>query len=169
MLWLSNEAIAYAVAKCRKEPGYKVCIASNSRARRMQIELCVRNCLQDSNDFRVSGNMRYDMWFEFCNGSSIKIIPATDNSRGYKTHLLVADKDIDDDVLNCILRPCEILENMERYRQSCVDETLIRNFRKEYSSQSMKLAGVLEEENSGNDSKEFPNVSESELNKILNI
>lgn len=36
MLWLSNEAIEYAVAKCRREPGYKVGIALNSRATAVQ-------------------------------------------------------------------------------------------------------------------------------------
>ena len=73
MLWLSNEAIEYAVAKCRREPGYKVGIALNSRARNTQIELCLRECLRDTDEVRVRRSV-CNMTVEFHNGSYIKVI-----------------------------------------------------------------------------------------------
>lgn len=39
------------------------------------------------------------MTVEFHNGSYIRVIPASDNARGYRMHLLIADENINDDVL----------------------------------------------------------------------
>lgn len=168
MLWLSDEAIEYAVAKCRKEPGYKVGIALNSRAKHNEVEMCLRGCLRDTDEFRVRRSV-CSMMIEFHNGSYIKVMSASDNTRGNKLHLLIADEDINDEVLNCVLRPCEILESMERQRRRYA-ETLRRDFRAEYLSRPMEPTGLWEREYfNNNDDKEFTDVSESEFMKILNI
>ncbi len=168
MLWLSNEAIEYAVAKCRREPGYKVGIALNSRARNTQIELCLRECLRDTDEFRVRRSV-CNMTVEFHNGSYIRVIPASDNARGYRMHLLIADENINDDVLNCVLRPCENLEWVERQRRRYDEETLRRDFRREYLSRPYEPSvWEMELMNVGED-KDFADVSESEFMKILNI
>ena len=125
MLWLSNEAIEYAVAKCRKESGYKVGIALNSITKYNEVEMYLRDCLRDADEFRVRKST-YDTTVEFHNGSYIRVIPASDKARGYKMHLLIADENINDDVLNCVLRPCENLEWAERqkrrYESKLLDE-----------------------------------------------
>lgn len=124
MFWLSDKAIEYAVFKCQNNPGYKVGIALNSRSKYNDVELCMRKCLKDTDDyiFRKGAN---DKRIEFHNGSYIRIIPATDNSRGYKFHLLITDKEINDEIINCVLRPCEIL-NYVADRHKFSDEEIVR-------------------------------------------
>lgn len=74
MFWLSDEAIEYAVFKCQNNPGYKVGIALNSRSKYNDVELCMRKCLKDTDDyiFRKGTN---DKRIEFHNSSYIRIIP----------------------------------------------------------------------------------------------
>lgn len=168
MLWLSGEAIEYAVAKCRREPGYKVGIALNSRAKHNEVEMCLRGCLRDTDELRIRRSV-CNMMIEFHNGSYIKVISASDNARGNRLHLLIADEDINDEVLDCVLRRCEILESMERQRRRYA-ENLRTEFRAEYLSRPMEPTGLWEREFfNTNDDKDFADVSESEFMKILNI
>lgn len=109
------------------------------------------------------------MMIEFHNGSYIKVISASDNARGNRLHLLIADEDINDEVLDCVLRRCEILESMERQRRRYA-ENLRTEFRAEYLSRPMEPTGLWEREFfNTNDDKDFADVSESEFMKILNI
>lgn len=166
MLWLSKEAVEYAVAKCRRERGYKVGIALNTGARRTHIEYWFRDCISDVDTLRVRRN-GYNMMIEFHNGSYIKVISASDNARGNRLHLLIADEDISDEVLDCVLRPCEILESIERLRRRNEDV-----FIAEYLSRPMRPTGQWEIEYMQiiiDDDNNFADVSESELMKILNI
>jgi len=168
MLWLSDEAIEYAVAKCRREPGYKVGIALNSRAKHNEVEMCLRGCLRDTDECRIRRSV-CNMMIEFHNGSYIKVIPASDNARGNRLHLLIADEDINDEVLDCVFRRCETLESMERQRRRYT-ENLRTEFRAEYLSRPMEPTGLWEREFfNTNDDKDFADVSESEFMKILNI
>lgn len=42
----------------------------------------------------------------FKNGSCIRVIPATENAKGYRAHNVVIDSDIKNrEVINCIIRP----------------------------------------------------------------
>ena len=168
MLWLSDEAIEYAVAKCRREPGYKVGIALNSRAKHNEVEMCLRGCLRDTDELRIRRSV-CNMMIEFHNGSYIKVISASDNARGNRLHLLIADEDINDEVLDCVLRRCEILESMERQRRRYA-ENLRTEFRAEYLTRPMEPTGLWEREFfNTSDDKDFADVSESEFMKILNI
>ena len=168
MLWLSDEAIECAVAKCRREPVYKVGIALNSRAKYNEIEMCLRGCLRDTDEFRVRRSV-CNMTVEFHNGSYIRVIPASDNVRGYRTHLLIADENISDEVINCVLKPCETLAILER-RQRRYNEARFRpDFSREYLSRPYDpIVWEMELMNIGED-KDFADVSESEFMKILNI
>lgn len=84
-------------------------------------------------------------------------------------HLLIADENINDDVLNCVLRPCENLEWVERQRRRYDEETLRRDFRREYLSRPYDPSvWEMELMNVGED-KDFADVSENEFMKILNI
>lgn len=84
----------------------------------------MRKCLKDTDDyiFRKRAN---DKRIEFHNGSYIRIIPATDNSRGYRFHLLIADKEISNEIINYILRPCETLNDVVD-RHELADEEIVR-------------------------------------------
>lgn len=109
------------------------------------------------------------MMIEFHNGSYIKVIPASDNARGNRLHLLIADEDINDEVLDCVFRRCETLESMERQRRRYT-ENLRTEFRAEHLSRPMEPTGLWEREFfNTNDDKDFADVSESEFMKILNI
>lgn len=165
MLWLSDEAIEYAVAKCRREPGYKVGIALNSRAKYNEVEMCLRGCLRDADECRIRRSV-CNMMIEFHNGSYIKVIPASeDNARGNRLHLLIADEDINDEVIN----RCEILESMGRQRRRYA-ENLRTEFRAEYLSRPMEPTGLWEREFfNTNDDKDFADVSEEEFMNILNV
>lgn len=160
MLWLSDEAIEieYAVSKCRSERGYKVGIALNSRAKYKEVELCIRRCLRDTDDFKLRRSTN-NMEIEFHNGSYIKVIPASDNSRGYRYHLLILDEYISDEVLNCVLRHCEIPESIERQRYRRYNSDV---FEKEYICN-----WVMSADNADND-KDYADVSEDEFMEILN-
>ena len=124
MLWLSDEAIEYAVFKCQNNPGYKVGIALNSRSKYNDVELCIQKCLKNMDNYKFCKGI-YDRGIAFHNGSYIRIIPATDNSRGYKFHLLITDEEINDKIINCILRPWEIL-NYVADRHKLSDEEIVR-------------------------------------------
>lgn len=158
MLWLSDEAIEYAVSKCRNERGYKVGIALNSRGKYSDVELCIRRCLRDADIFELRRSTN-NMEIKFHNGSYIKVIPASDNSRGHRFHLLVPDKDISDEVLNCVLRPCETLKSIERQRHRRYNSDI---FEKEYICNWVTAA-----DNADND-KDYADVPEDEFMEILN-
>lgn len=158
MLWLSDEAIEYAVSKCRNERGYKVGIALNSRAKYSDVELCIRRCLRDTDVFELRRSTN-NMEIKFHNGSYIKVIPASDNSRGHRFHLLVPDGDISDEVLNCVLRPCEILESIERQSHRRYNSDI---FEKEYICNWVTAA------NNADNDKDYAEVPEDEFMEILN-
>ena len=163
MLWLSDEAIEYAVAKCRREQGYRIAIAVPNRNRVQEIDYALRSHLRDTDEFRArrGGGLA----IEFHNGSYIKVLTASDNARGHRVHLLIADEDIDDEIISCVLRPYETLEHLERQRRRNTDL-----FRAEYLSRPMEPTGLWEREFfNTDDDKDFADVSEEEFMNILNV
>lgn len=137
MIWLSDEAIEYAVCRCRKIPRYKVGIALNTRTKSNDVHSCLCRHLRYSDVLRFLKQSDGER-VEFYNGSCIQIIPATANSCGYKIHLLIADEDICDETLNSVLRPLEILDKIDKQRRELqnpgMSEKNINNFRKEYTT-----------------------------------
>lgn len=158
MLWLSDEAIEYVVSKCRNEREYKVGIALNSRAKYNEVESCIRRCLRDTDIFEFHRGTN-NIEIKFHNGSYIKVIPASNNSCGHRSHLLLLDEGIGDEVLNCVLRPCEIPESIEWQRHGRYNSDI---FEKEYICNWVTAA-----DNADND-KDYEDVSEDEFMEILN-
>lgn len=54
------------------------------------------------------------------NGILIKAISATDNARGYKFDRIVYDEEIDDEKMNCIVKPC-LLPSMRSFAREELD------------------------------------------------
>ena len=169
MLWLSEEAIEYAVAKCRRERGYRIVIAVPDRNRIQNIECILRNLLRDTDEVITRRRERLDI--EFNNGSYIKTLIASDSARGHRGHLLIADKDIDDEIINCVLRPYETLECIERQRRRQHDADLFRaEYLSRHLSRPIEPIGLWERGSFNiDDDKEFTDVSEEEFMNILNV
>lgn len=160
MLWLSDEAIEYAVKICRRKQNYKVGIVLQNELRILDLEDCLRDCLRDREDFQIHRS-RGCLMIEFCNGSYIKTMLATNNSRGHRVNLLIADENIDDEILDYVFRYCETLDNIERRNQR-YSNTLAREEVLSYYHWGREF---FYEDND----EEIADVSESELMKLLNI
>lgn len=163
MLWLSDEAIEYAVAKCRRERGYRIIIAIPNRNRIQDIEYVLRGLIRDA-DEAVIRRPQGGLNVEFNTGSCIKVLSASDSARGHRSHLLIADKCIDDEIIDCVLRPYENLDRIDRQnRRNTV------HFRAEYLSRPIERTCLWEGIFLNNeDCKEFADVSEDEFINILN-
>lgn len=167
MLWMSEEAIEYAVAKCRNEKGYKIIIALANRGMMRSVDYKVRSLIKDTDKvkFRRGGG---DFLVEFENGSFIRAVYASDNARGHRAHLVVADDAINDDILNCVFKPMEILKHIERQRRRDYDmlrtEPSISMPYYTFRPYNLDLSGTDLYQD-----KEFEDVSEDEFMKILNI
>lgn len=161
MLWLSDEAVQYAVAKCRSTAGYRIGIAVSNANTRQNLDRLLRGLLEDRDNYRIRRNGGRTSVIEFGNGSCIRTLPASDCARGYRVHLLIADENINDKVLNCVLQPLETLERIERMRRLYNEPDPEAGF---YA----KLAMCDQEYFDDNDNS-FEDVSESEFMKILNI
>lgn len=165
MIWLSDEAIEYAFAKCRSERGYKIIVAVSNRHKQQNVEYALRRNIRDTDEFNKVLRCGGNILIEFKNGSYIKVIPAVENARGYKCHLLIVDEYVDDEIINCVFKPMEILEEIERRRwkeYAC--------FKPKYACFKPEYACLWEHvfPNIDND-EEIADVSEEEFMKILNI
>ncbi len=161
MLYLSDEAIQYAIAKCRNNDRYRVCVAIPDRIRRQKLYTILHHYLGEPDDYSEKLAMN-KIRIEFENGSSIDTIPASDNARGYRSHLLIVDKTIDDDIIKCVLQPHEILEEQERYINKFVNDA---RQKREQQEQDKKNTQQDELENLD---AEYADVIESEFLEVLN-
>lgn len=161
MLWLSDEAVQYAVAKCRNTAGYRIGIAVSNASVRQNLDHLLRELLEDRDNYRIRRNGGHTIVIEFGNGSYIRTLPASEYARGYRVHLLIADENINDEVLNCVLRPLETLEHIERMRRLYNEPDPEAGF---YAKLEM-----CDQEYFDDDDNSFEDVSESEFMKILNI
>lgn len=160
MIWLSDEAIEYAVAKCRRERGYRIAIAVPSMDRIRNIECILRSILRPTDEFRT--RRKGGLTIDFNNGSRIKVLTANDNARGYRVHLLIADEDINDEIIDCVLRPCEILEYYERQQRQKAEEYWTIPIANNTAMIKKIFLGI-------DDDKEVTDVSEEEFMNILNV
>jgi hypothetical protein len=118
MLYLSDATLKCVLSRCIKRSGYKVGIAPLNRYK-------IKNKLVDMIDDDIFNHI-YRMTFSinntcirFCNGSEIQIIQSNDSARGRAFHLIVVDKKIDKQTINCVLKKCEKLvdEYTKHYNQ----------------------------------------------------
>lgn len=155
MLWLSEDAIQYAVSRCNRCENFKVVIASSDiRLRRNIYELAKKIHSELKNGVQIIGHARHrnDLTIDFQNGSRINIMSASKNARGHKCHLLIVPKNTDYAVLNEVLRPMEIL-GLEDWEE---------DWRREY----VPIWGESGERSQIPD--KIPTIDEEEFDKILN-
>lgn len=48
---------------------------------------------------------QYDMWVELKDGNTYKVVSASDSSRGYRCGKAYVDKSIDQNIINCVIKP----------------------------------------------------------------
>lgn len=92
MIYLSEEAIDYAIQMCVNHAGYKVIVVCSSRSRSyVKVELLSRvNVSKDINIQQSCGNLSV----RWTHGSSILLFSGEGNIRGSRAHLLIIDKNI---------------------------------------------------------------------------
>lgn len=164
MLWLSDEAIKYAISMCRKRQGYKVGLAlSQSRVNRNYVKECIRVGLGTTDDFRAI-NIGDVLTINFHNGSRIETMSSRNNVRGKRFHLLIADENISDEFYSELRGHYEILGDIERqeWRTRRYPNTLTRE---DLLSTHNWECEFFQEDNN----REIADVSESEFMEILNI
>lgn len=112
MLFLSNEAIEYAVKMCCANPHYDVLVVGKSLTTVQQIFERLMSVSQKITEINRSFRAGHTPTVIFNNNSRITVVSANpSNARGCKVHLLIADKNIDYDLLHREFIRCEVLEN----------------------------------------------------------
>lgn len=170
MLYLSDEAIEYAVNKCRRTDGYKVVVAVSNGRTQQYLENILRNLLEGGNNFNVSRNGTH-LQVEFANGSYIHVLPATEQSRGYRAHLLVVDENIDDNIIDEALRRLEILEWHDRRRRKERQLQSGAEFFRQYYNYPIEnhtCTYTDQQTVKTDDDDEFADVPEEEFMQLLN-
>lgn len=113
MLYYSKAALRYAFDRCLERERYKVGIATSHRHQAANILLDMIKNISPS-EVQVLLLTKHNPCVRFSNGSEISFIPQNESARGRKLHLLIVDEDVESQFLQCVLRPMEILEYMER-------------------------------------------------------
>lgn len=102
---MSLSALKYAANICEELPKYKIGIALLDILDSKSIIDILKVNIKDIG-VKISMS-KYNPRIEFSNGSSIKFISASDNSRGFASNLLIVEYGIDREIINCVLHPCE--------------------------------------------------------------
>lgn len=150
MIHLNDEAIRYGVSMCESRPRYKVYIATTAQ-RRNEVFRLLYSAIDGKDCAIRKSNLHMEAIFS--NGSYIRTIPATANARGYRAHLMIIDDYADQEIIDRVLRPHEILEDVDRHREELrlryevnIEDELERHF---------------------SNAEEVPDVSQDEFMKIL--
>lgn len=98
-------ALEYAANICEELPKYKIGIALLDILDSKSIIDILKVNIKDIGVKIIIS--KYNPRIEFSNGSSIKFISASDNSRGFAFNLLIVEYGIDREIINCVLHPCE--------------------------------------------------------------
>lgn len=116
MIYLSNAALRYAVNICLELPNYHVIICPKSRNEWEDIidQLVDYIPSLGINVNKISKSKSGDCCIKFTTGSIIRFVLASDSSRGYKTNLVIVDSEVDEDIINTVLRPMEIKQLIEK-------------------------------------------------------
>ena len=108
MLYLSDAAIDYAVAMCTSNSGYKVIIAVNGVRTRHNVYNHIVSTVERNPGMVISGGIRRSI--EWQNGSVLRVVPCSNNSRGFRAHLVIVDDNADEEVVDTVFRNMETLE-----------------------------------------------------------
>ena len=114
MIFLSDQAIAYAVEMCAKNNDYRVCIAisENIDTHKKRITEITMDHLEFSEDYYVEKSIDnlYEFMIKFSNNSVIRVIDANKLPLiGFRCYLLIADINIRKEILENVLLPMEDL------------------------------------------------------------
>lgn len=105
MIYLSLSALKYASNICEELPEYKIGIAllhmSDSKS---IIDILEANIKDIGAKIIIN---KYSPRIEFSNGSSIRFIYASDNSRGFALNLLIIEYGINREIIDSVLLPYE--------------------------------------------------------------
>lgn len=169
MLFLSEEAINYAMAICARKSRYRVIIAATTEEKRNNILRYVAGSREWSPD-RIGGGA--SKFIEWQNGSVMKIVPVSENARGIRAHLVIVDEDADDETIDVVFRRMENLELAER-RQRRYEEFDINRLWEGTHANAMWTITIPDDEETEDKFKEEYEpeviVSEDELMKILGV
>lgn len=119
MLYLSLSALKYAANICEELSRYKIGIALLDISDSKSIIDILKENIKDTGVKIVIS--KYNSIIKFSNGSSIKFIAASDNSRGSAFHLLIVEDGIDRKTIDCVLRP---YEKVDYYKTHNIDVEL---------------------------------------------
>ncbi len=166
MLYLNKAAIDYAVAMCASTPRYKVVIAVGGRWGGYYVFSYIMNSVKRSPRMVVSGSTLESI--EWQNGSTIRIVPCSNNSRNLRAHLVIVDNNVDEDIVNTVFRRIEILEQIDRIqRPEVFDMNTLANTHDETLWAVVIPSGDEEESETGCETEAI--ASKSELMEFLGI
>ena len=110
MLFLSNAAIRYAVDVCQEREKHKIGIAIHGEDKRNNMRELILSMISNLDCIERIRNTKVNFEIYFKNGSMIKFVYPSDNARGNRWHLLIADKEIPMDIIQNVLKRCELLD-----------------------------------------------------------
>jgi hypothetical protein len=106
MIYLNEDAIKYAISICKSKQNYKVGIVINT-IKIDYVKSILLDLLKDE-DCHIRRNGGNFIQVQFNNGSLIRSIPASNNARGFRVHLLIIDDDVDRNIVNVVFKPLQI-------------------------------------------------------------
>lgn len=107
MIFLSDSALKYAVEICQEKTRYSVAIVVPSPRRREAMWYRITELLKDNNTVLYARWSMQTGHIGFKNNSSIDLLLASENSKGMAYNLVIADQDVDYDILMHVLMPQE--------------------------------------------------------------
>lgn len=105
-IYLSYSSLQYAVNICQEKEMYRVGIAIEDEISNKEAKDFLLGLIKDYDNVEKVINSKYEFNIYFKNGSLIRFVNTSGNARGQRYHLLIADKNVSEDVMRCIILPC---------------------------------------------------------------
>ena len=99
MLFLSKPALKYAIGMCIAEPRYAVIIAPANQETLLRVNQDIQTNIR-SKDYEARLNHASGLEVYFANGSYIKVIRPSADTRGITAHLVIADENLNGETIN---------------------------------------------------------------------
>lgn len=121
MLFLSKPALKYAISMCISETRYAVIVAPADVDARLHAIDYIRTNIRNQNCDVVMSATGFGVWFE--NGSYIKVIRPSPETRGLTACLVIADENLNRETMNHV-QYCE-RQFWRRYNELHYDDDWI--------------------------------------------
>ena len=118
-IYLSYASLQYAINICQEKDGYKVGIAIGDEISYEEAKDFLLTLVKNYDNIEQVANSKSNFHIYFKNGSLIRFINTSGNARGQRYHLLIADKNVSEDVMRCIILPFW----QPYYKKYCVDKS----------------------------------------------